>query len=78
MCNVQAFIVAGGKDGSFNDLSSVLTLLPGATTWTPIADLPRALRSARASVVGGRLRVNGGYDGGSTRSEVIIANHYEL
>jgi len=65
-----AFVVAGGRDGS-NYLSSVLTLLPGATAWTQLASLPRPLRDAQASVVGGKLRVNGGYDGGSYRSEVL-------
>ena len=79
----QAFVVAGGQDDGSTFLYSVVTLLPGATTWTQLADLPRALTYARASVVGGRLRVNGGYDGGSGdleiwRSEVMIANHYEL
>ena len=69
---MQAYLVAGGFDGS-NYLSSVLTLLPGATAWTPLASLPRALSGARASIVGGRLRVNGGGDGGlSYRSEVMI------
>ena len=67
----QAFIVAGGRDGS-NYLSSVLTLIPGATAWTQLASLPRPLDSAQASIVGGRLRVNGGGDGGSYRSEVMI------
>ena len=68
---MQAYLVAGGFDGS-NYLSSVLTLLPGATAWTPLASLPRALVAAQASIVGGRLRVNGGRDdGGSHRSEVI-------
>ena len=62
---VQAFIVAGGST------SSVVTLLHGATTWTPLASLPRTLAGARASIVGGRIRINGGYDG-STRSEVMI------
>ena len=65
----QAFVVAGG-DG----LSSVVTLLPGATAWTPLASLPRRLSSARASIVaGGRLRVVGGISS-SFRSEVIIAS----
>ena len=68
---MQAFVVAGGYNGS-NELSSVLTLLPGATAWTPLASLPRALSGARASIVGGRLRVNGGIGGGSFRSEVMI------
>ena len=68
---MQAFVVAGGHDGSGSSLSSVLTLLPGATAWTPLASLPRALAYARASVVGGKLRVTGGYDGFSARSEVL-------
>ena len=58
-------MVAGG-----DYISSVLTLLPGAEEWTPLASLPRALLDARASIVGGRLRVTGGWDGGSYRSEV--------
>ena len=67
---VQAFIVAGGKTSWFT--SSVVTLLHGATAWTPLASLPRTLSWARASIVGGRIRINGGYDGGSSRSEVMI------
>ena len=64
-------MVAGGADGSYNYLSSVLTLLPGAEEWTPLASLPRALGGAQASIVGGRLRVTGGRNGGgSFRSEV--------
>ena len=67
---VQAFIVAGGYTS--DRTSSVVTLLHGATTWTPLASLPRGLAYARASIVGGRIRINGGYDGGSRRSEVMI------
>ena len=67
---MQALLVAGGSDGS-NFLSSVLTLLPGAEDWTDLASLPRPLAYARASIVGGRLRVTGGYGGGSFRSEVM-------
>ena len=63
-------MVAGGFDGS-NFLSSVLTLLPGAEDWTDLPSLPRPLDRARASIVGGRLRVTGGYDGSSYRSEVM-------
>ena len=70
---LQAFVVAGGSDESNNLLSSVLTLLPGAAAWTPLASLARALYGAQASVVGGRLRVTGGYDGSSVRSEVTIS-----
>ena len=76
---MQAFLVAGGLTdgidlGSWNSLSSVLTLLPGATAWTPLTSLPRGLDSAQASIVGGRLRVNGGFlpDDDSYRSEVMI------
>ena len=73
LSTAQAFIVAGGEDGSFNLLSSVLTLLPGATAWTSLPSLPRALDMAQASMVGGRIRVTGGGDdGGSYRSEVMI------
>merc|ERR1712126_352257 len=53
-------IVAGGWDESINELSSVLTLLLGASSWTPLASLPRSLEGARASVVGGKMRVTGG------------------
>ena len=71
--NLQALVVAGGRDGEGSYLSSVLTLLPDATAWTPLAFLPRGLWGARASIVGGRLRVNGGQDGpGSYRYEVMI------
>ena len=73
MSTLQAFVVAGGYDGT-NRLSSVLTLLPGAPDWTPLASLPRALVGAGASIVGGKIRVTGGYEGGARRSEVMIAN----
>ena len=67
---VQAFIVAGGYTSGLT--SSVVTLLHGATHWTPLASLPRTLYGARASIVGGRIRINGGFDGGSRRTEVRI------
>ena len=67
---MQALVVAGGNNGSVN-LASMLTLLPGAESWTSLASLPRALYGARALIVGGRLRLTGGRDdGGSYRSEV--------
>ena len=72
---VQAFVVAGGgvdDGGVIIYYSSVVTLLPGATAWTPIASLPRTLSRARASTVGGRMRVTGGLGGGSYRTEVTI------
>ena len=70
---VQAFVVAGGltyKDSLSNRLSSVLTLLPESTAWTPLASLPRALTAPRASVVGGKIRVTGGWGESFTSSEV--------
>ena len=70
----QAFVVAGGWDGSNNLLSSVVTLLPAATAWTPLASLPRPLEGARASIVAGRLRVVGGLSSSSFSSEVIFAS----
>ena len=71
---MQALVVAGGNNGSVN-LASMLTLLPGAESWTSLAPLPRALYGARALIVGGRLRLTGGRDdGGSYRSEVSCYN----
>ena len=68
----QALVVGGGVDGTgtWNFLDSVLTLLPGAAAWTSLASLPRSLLAARASVVGGRLRVTGGWHGNTPRKEV--------
>ena len=70
LIHFQAFVVAGGRG-----LSSVVTLLPGATAWTPLASLPRGYYEARASIVaGGRMRVVGGLTGAfSSRFEVIFA-----
>ena len=53
----------------------MLTLLPGATAWTQLASLPRELFGARASILGGRFRVNGGFGLGSRRFEVMIENN---
>ena len=64
----QAFVVAGGEDDS-----SVLTLLPGATAWTPLASLPSRLSAARVSIIKGKMRLSGGYHS-SYRSEVIFAS----
>ena len=75
LINLQAFIVVGGNRDGFGSLSSVETFLPGAAAWTPLlASLPRVLYDAQASIVGGRLRVNGGNGGGSYRSEVMMVN----
>ena len=67
----QAYVVVGGMETS-EPLDSVLTLLPGASSWTPLASLPRSLWGARASIVGGKMRVTGGFTGVSRRSEVIV------
>ena len=45
-------------------------LSPQASEWISLAALPRSLLSARASVVGGRLRVTGGWHGNAPREEV--------
>ena len=55
----QALLVAGGATTDYT--SSVLTLLPSATSWTPLSPLPRRLY-APASMVGGRLWLVGGRD----------------
>jgi len=55
-------------------VTSVITLLPGAQAWTPLASLPRSLGFAPASIVGGKMRVTGGWDGvrdSPLRSEVL-------
>jgi len=71
--STKAFIVAGGaSDDSM--VTSVITLLPGAQAWTPLASLPRSLGFAPASIVGGKMRVTGGWDGvrdSPLRSEVL-------
>jgi len=66
----KAFIVAGGHDRS-NYRTDVVTLLRGASSWTPLAFLPRRLNQLRASIVGGKIRVTGGADHSSVRSEVL-------
>ena len=68
---VQPFIVAGGF-GLGDTLSSVVTLLRGGLEWKSRTSLPRSLRGARASIVAGKMRLTGGYDGSSYRSEVSI------
>ena len=66
----QAFVVAGGW-GGYNALSSVVSLLPRAPTWTPLASLPRPVYGAQASLVRGRMRLSGGWTG-SLVSQVTI------
>ena len=69
--HVQAFIIAGGF-GLGDTLSGVVTLLRGATVWTSLTSLPRRLGVARSSIVAGKMRLIGGFDGSSYRSEVSI------
>ena len=75
---MQALVVVGGVNWpeSLSVFSSVLIFLPGAPAWTQLSPLPRALNLPQASIVGGRLRVNGGGVSldtwfGNYRSEVI-------
>ena len=75
---VQAFVVAGGRTPMSKRTSSVATLLPGATAWTPLASLPRGLSGARASIVGGRIRINGGWDGRSSITDAIRSRRSEV
>ena len=66
--------MAGGIGPGPGDtpLASVVTLLPGAEVWTPLASLPRGLAFVHASVVGETLRLTGGQDdANSPRAEVI-------
>ena len=65
---LQEYIVAGGYAGSHTD--SVLSLLPGASSWTTLASLPHTVYQGRASVVGGNMRVAGG----ENRDQVRINN----
>ena len=55
-----------------------MTLLPGASTWTPLTSLPRGRFSAQVSTVGGALRLIGGDDdvGNSVLDEVRYRKIY--
>ena len=61
----QAFVVVGGKVQVRKNLhaftsditDSVITLLPGASSWTELVPLPTPLTGARASIVGGNIRL---------------------
>ena len=71
-------MVAGGIKGWPNIHSSVLTLLPGAAAWTSLESLPQPLYGAKASIVGGRIRLTGGFDGVLRRSEVSYDSKRQL
>ena len=60
--------MAGGATTDYT--SSVLTLLPSATSWTPLSPLPRRLWYPASSMVGGRLWLVGGQDDTTARLEV--------
>ena len=66
---LQEYIVAGGSSGS--STRSVLSLLPGASSWTTLASLLHNVYTGRASLVGGNVRVVGG---SSSDDEVRINN----
>ena len=66
---LQEYIVAGGGTGS--STRSVLSLLPGASSWTTLASLLHNVYTGRASLVGGNVRVVGG---SSSDDEVRINN----
>ena len=78
----QAFVVAGGGEEFFDSVSyswswkhfsSVVTLLPGAKAWTTLSSLPTTLYAARASIIGGRMRIVGGtQDGGLSISSQVM------
>ena len=54
----QAFVVVGGLSGGGSEpLDSVITLLPDASSWTELLALPTPLTGARASIVGGNIRL---------------------
>ena len=55
---LQEYIVAGGSTGS--STRSVLSLLPGASSWTTLASLLHNVYTGRACLVGGNVRVVGG------------------
>ena len=65
---LQEYIVAGGYIAGSTD--SVLSLLPGASSWTTLASLPRTCYQARASLFTGNMRLAGGVE----RTEVRINN----
>ena len=71
MSHFKAIIVAGGLTSNSSFTSSVIALVLGASDWTPLASLPRPWRGAGAVIVGGKMWVSGGVDGGSSiRDEV--------
>lgn len=70
LSHFQAFIIAGGYAPGIGYSSSVVILLSNAPAWTFLTSLSRPLHGARASIVAGKMRLSGGYDGNYFRSEV--------
>ena len=68
-------MVAGGVIRS-SYTSSVATLLPGATAWTPLVSLPGSFGYAQASIVGGNIRVTGGIEQSGSRISEVVTNDY--
>ena len=54
--SVKAYVVVGGWPPSLS--KSVIALLPGADSWSPLASLPgRAAQGAAAGIVAGRIQL---------------------
>ena len=72
--HMQVFIVAGGSGDEGDPYDDVLKLVAGSSSWTPLSNLPRPIWGAKASIVGGRLRLTGGQasllENGNYRTEV--------
>ena len=66
---VPAFVVSGGFSKTLSNL--VWTLERGAEKWTSLEPLPQNLYGGKASIVGGRLRITGGYSVEGYSSKVI-------
>ena len=66
---VPAFVVSGGFSKTLSNL--VWTLERGAEKWTSLESLPQNLYGGKASIVGGRLRITGGYSVEGYSSKVL-------
>jgi len=73
----EAILVAGGSvEGSegWIPISSTELFLPSTNRWTEVGSLPRGLIYPRAAQLNQRMVVTGGWDGNSTRDEVLQYN----